>query len=227
MMTMLKTIKVVIIEDFRLIRLGIRYDLESSQGIDVIGDFESAEEGIEFIRKNPTDVVVLDLGLPGMDGIEAIRQLKGISPNTKVLILTSHEHEEEVIAAFAASANGYCLKTIDPVRFVEVVRMVADGVAWLDPEIAKVALSVFSRQHTGGFSSRQGILNRAEMLSERESEILKLMISGKSNSEIADIIHLSVHTVKSYVSSIFQKLEVNDRVQASVKAVQAGLISLT
>ncbi|MEB3285989.1 MAG: response regulator transcription factor [Vampirovibrionales bacterium] len=216
-----KTIHVVIIEDYRLIRIGIRCDLERYDFVEVIGDFETAESALEFIQKNKPDVVIMDLGLPGIDGIEATRRIKKIDASIKVMVLTSHESQEEVVSAFGASANAYCLKSIEPARFIEVLKMVADGAAWLDPEVAKVALDVF---YTANTAHPQGQSLVQVKLSEREREILKLIAEGKSNTEIATCVNLSVHTVKSYVSSIFQKLEVSDRVQASVKAIQEGYL---
>ena len=139
-------IKVVIIEDFKLTRVGLRCALNENKDINVIGESESAMNGLRIIEQLKPDVVLMDLGLPGMNGIEAIMKLRETNKTTKVIALTSHDREEEVIAVLSAGANAYCLKDIDPIKLADVIRDVANGVCWLDAEIAEKVLRSFPKQ---------------------------------------------------------------------------------
>lgn len=218
------TISVVIVEDFKLTRVGLRCALNSNEDIEVIGESENANDGLSIIAKNTPDVVLMDLGLPDMNGIEATLKVKEINPDVKVIALTSHDREEEVVAALSSGATAYCLKDIDPHKLADVVRDVATGVCWLDPEIAQMALNAFPKvENVGLLPNRNGDENRVP-LTEREFEVLKHLVSGKSNTEIAKELIVSVHTAKAHVCSILQKMCVNDRVQAAVKAVKEGLV---
>ena len=218
------TISVVIVEDFKLRRVGLRCALNSNEDIEVIGESENANDGLSIIAKNTPDVVLMDLGLPDMNGIEATLKVKELNPDVKVIALTSHDREEEVVAALSSGATAYCLKDIDPHKLADVVRDVATGVCWLDPEIAQMALNAFPKvENVGLLPNRNGDENRVP-LTEREFEVLKHLVSGKSNTEIAKELIVSVHTAKAHVCSILQKMCVNDRVQAAVKAVKEGLV---
>ncbi len=218
------TISVVIVEDFKLTRVGLRCALNSNEDIEVIGESENANDGLSIIAKNTPDVVLMDLGLPDMNGIEATLKVKELNPDVKVIALTSHDREEEVVAALSSGATAYCLKDIDPHKLADVVRDVATGVCWLDPEIAQMALNAFPKvENVGLLPNRNGDENRVP-LTEREFEVLKHLVSGKSNTEIAKELIVSVHTAKAHVCSILQKMCVNDRVQAAVKAVKEGLV---
>ena len=218
------TISVVIVEDFKLTRVGLRCALNSNEDIEVIGESENANDGLSIIAKNTPDVVLMDLGLPDMNGIEATLKVKELNPDVKVIALTSHDREEEVVAALSSGATAYCLKDIDPHKLADVVRDVATGVCWLDPEIAQMALNAFPKvENVGLLPNRNGDENRVP-LTEREFEVLKHLVTGKSNTEIAKELIVSVHTAKAHVCSILQKMCVNDRVQAAVKAVKEGLV---
>ena len=218
------TISVVIIEDFKLTRVGLRCALNSNEDIEVIGESENASDGLSIIEKQTPDVVLMDLGLPDMNGIEATIKVKELNPDVKVIALTSHDREEEVVAALSSGATAYCLKDIDPHKLADVVRDVATGVCWLDPEIAQMALNAFPKvDNVGLLPSRANDENRVP-LTEREFEVLKHLVSGKSNTEIAKELIVSVHTAKAHVCSILQKMCVNDRVQAAAKAVKEGLV---
>ncbi|MDD3238459.1 MAG: response regulator transcription factor [Candidatus Gastranaerophilales bacterium] len=217
-------IKVVIIEDYKLTRVGLRSTLNEFEHIEVIGESEDAVKGLEIIEKLKPDVVLMDLGLPGMNGLEATQKTKEISPETNVVILTSHERTEEVIAALGSGACAYCLKDIDPSTLADVIRNVARGACWLDPAIAKVALNLFPKpENTSLLPSAEATDARAQ-LTERELEVLRHLVKGKSNTEIAKELIVSVHTAKAHVCSILQKLCVDDRVQAAVKAIKENII---
>ena len=172
---------------------------------------------------NP-DVVLMDLGLPKMNGIEATIKVKEFNPKIKVIALTSHDREEEVLAALSSGATAYCLKDIDPTKLADVVRDVAKGVCWLDPEVAQMALNSFPKVESTRILSNSMSQEGRVPLTEREYEVLKHLVMGKSNTEIAKELIVSVHTAKAHVCSILQKMCVSDRVQAAVKAVKEGLV---
>lgn len=217
-------LSVIIVEDFKLTRVGLRCALNANKDINVVAECDNAITGLELIEKFKPDVVLMDLGLPEMNGIEATIKVKEMLPNTKIIALTSHDREEEVIAALASGAHGYCLKDIDPVKLADVVRDVANGVCWIDPQVAQLALNAFPKpENTSLLPSKSNSVGRVP-LTERECEVLKHLVMGKSNTEIAKELIVSVHTAKAHVCSILQKMCVNDRVQAAVKAVREGLV---
>lgn len=218
-----RLINVIIVEDYNLTRVGIRSFLNKYENIRVIGEAENAEKGLSLIRRLHPDVVLMDLGLPGMNGIDATQQVKSFDENIKVVILTSHEREEEVISALGSGANAYCLKDIDSARLAEAIQTVAEGGAWLDPAVASVALKLCPKPADGKQGVAKPQQNKAQ-LTEREMEVLRLLVEGMSNTEIANELIVSVHTAKAHVCNILQKLYVNDRVQAAVKAIREGLV---
>ena len=219
-------IKVIIIEDYKLTRVGLKYALNEIENINVVAEAQNAEVGLELIYKEKPDVVLMDLGLPGINGLEATIKVKQICPETKVIILTSHDREEEVVASLGSGASGYCLKDIDPITLSNVIKNVAKGACWIDSSVAHLALKLFPKpENTEIMSSGQNKDNKTK-LTERENEVLKLLVQGKSNTQIAEELIVSVHTAKAHVCSILQKLCVDDRVQAAVKAIKEGLVSV-
>mgnify|MGYP004587966431 FL=1 len=224
-----QTISGIIIEDFKLTRVGLRCALNTNDDIKVIGESENATDGLELIKKHLPDVVLMDLGLAGMNGIEATVKIMEMNKlnkdkDIKVIALTSHDREEEVIAALSSGAMAYCLKDIDPTKLADVIRDVKKGVCWLDPLIARKALNAFPKQETLGILKDKTSEEGRVPLTDREFEVLKHLVDGKSNTEIAKELIVSVHTAKAHVCSILQKMCVNDRVQAAVKAVKEGLV---
>jgi DNA-binding NarL/FixJ family response regulator len=212
-------IRLVMIEDYKLVRIGLRMILGDDPDMLLLGEAEDGESGLELVQEAHPDLVLLDLGLPDIDGIELTRRIKKMDRNIKVLVLTSHEEEDEVAAALSAGANAYCMKDTGATRLLEVIRAVNEGAMWLDPRVAARALDVFSQD------AIRVHVRRSEMsLTEREREVLRLIVEGMSNSEIAKALGISVHTAKAHVCSILQKLSVADRVQAAVKAVQENLV---
>lgn len=233
-----KIIKVLIVEDYKLTRIGLRSALKADSSIDIVGEAEDGEKGIAMVRHLRPDVVLMDLGLPGINGVEATQKIKVFDESIKVIIYTSHEREEEVIASLGAGANAYCLKDNTPGTLIDTIKVVAEGAAWLDPAIANVALKIF-QQHIAPSSGQQAATtpvqdapsipvskpsSEAAQLTERELEVLKLLVEGKSNTEIAKDLIISVHTAKAHVCNILQKLAVHDRVQAAVKAIKEGIV---
>jgi DNA-binding NarL/FixJ family response regulator len=224
MITKEKLISIIIVEDFKLTRVGLRCALNSNPDIEVVAECEDAVEGLKQIEKLKPDVVLMDLGLPVMNGIEAIVKIREFSSDIKIIALTSHDREEEVVAALSSGANAYCLKDIDPVKLAEVIRDVNNGVCWLDPMVSKLALRSIPKVDNIGLLTNQNHEQTKIPLTEREFEVLKHLVAGKSNTEIAKELIVSVHTAKAHVCSILQKMCVNDRVQAAVKAVKEGLV---
>ena len=216
------TINIVLIEDYKLTRIGLKSTLNEFDGIHIAGEAENAEEGLKIIKDIKPDIVLMDLGLPGMSGIEATQKIKEFDENIKVIILTSYEREQEVLAALGSGANAYCLKDIEPNLLVEIIKSVNLGSAWIDPAVAGAALKIFSKQEIDYLSSKN--LDTKSKLSEREYEVLRLVVKGKSNTEIAKDLFVSVHTAKAHVCNILQKLCVDDRVQAAVKAVTENIV---
>jgi len=218
------TVKVVIVEDYKLTRVGLRSALNEFEGLQVVGEAEDGEKGLNIIKDLRPDVILMDLGLPGINGIEATQQVKAFDENIKVIILTSHDRDEEVLAALGSGANAYCLKDIEPNTLVNVIKNVSSGAAWLDPAIAKVALNLFPKPESTQLLNSSEISDARAQLTEREMEVLRLLVKGKSNTEIAKDLIVSVHTAKAHVCSILQKLCVDDRVQAAVKAIKENII---
>ncbi|MBE7707824.1 MAG: response regulator transcription factor [Cyanobacteria bacterium SIG27] len=221
-----KDVRVIIVEDYKLTRVGLRYALNEIENINVIAEAQNAELGLELIKKEQPDVVLMDLGLPGINGLEATAKVKTISPNTKVIILTSHDREEEVVASLGSGASGYCLKDIDPITLSGVIKNVAKGACWIDSNVAHLALKFFPKPENTEIMPSAHTMEAKTRLTERENEVLKLLVQGKSNTQIAQELIVSVHTAKAHVCSILQKLCVDDRVQAAVKAIKEGIVSV-
>ncbi len=224
MVTKEKQISIVIVEDFKLTRVGLRCALNANPDLNVVAESEDAIDGLKQIEKLRPDVVLMDLGLPMMNGIEAMVKIREISSDIKIIALTSHDREEEVVAALSSGANAYCLKDIDPVKLADVIRDVSKGVCWIDSVVANLALRSIPKVENAGLLGSQVSEHARIPLTEREFEVLKHLVAGKSNTEIAKELIVSVHTAKAHVCSILQKMCVNDRVQAAVKAVKEGMV---
>lgn len=212
------TIRIVLVEDFKLIRIGIRMVLEADESLQVIAESDNGKQAIEQIEAHNPDLVILDLGLPDIDGLQLTRQIRDFNPDIKILILTSHDTEDSVMMALSAGANAYCLKDIVSNRLVEVVKSVCEGAVWLDPRVASQALQIFAMR------ASKRVKNAQLALTVKEREVLRLIVEGMSNTQIAKALEISLHTTKAHVCSVLQKLSVQDRMQAAVKAVQHSLL---
>lgn len=212
--------KILIIEDHELTRFGLKTAFESCEFVDTIYEAESAEKGLEIVSDKEVDLIVMDLGLPGMNGIEATKQVKDLNKDIKIVVLTSHNDEQEVLNSLRAGANAYCSKEINPKRLIQVVQSVLDGAAWFDPSISHIVLNAATKsQNVSTFKPE-----RNYNLTSRETQILKLITEGYSNIEIAKELFVSINTTKAHVASILQKLEVDDRLQAALKALKERLV---
>ena len=206
--------KVLIVEDHALIRFGLKTAFESKSFIDEIYEASSAEDAIKLVNSNQIDAVIMDLGLPNMNGIDATREIKNINKDIKIIILTSHSTEQEVLDSIKAGASAYCSKDINPDRLADTVQSVIEGAVWFDPKISDVVLNALSadrKKETINFDEDYN-------LTDREKEVLDYVCEGLNNGEISKILDVSINTVKVHVSSIIQKLGVEDRTQVVVKA---------
>ena len=211
---------ILIVEDHELTRFGLKTTFENVDYVENIYEADSAETAIQIFNNNQIDIIIMDLGLPNMNGIEAAKQIRSSNKDVKIIILTSHNDEKEVLNSLKAGANAYCSKEINPQRLVEVVSSVADGAAWFDPSIAHIVLKASANSPT--FETND---NRKDYdLTTREAQILKLMTEGYSNMEIAQILVISINTTKAHVANILQKLEVDDRLQAALKALKNKIV---
>jgi len=213
-------IKILIVEDHELTRFGLKTAFESCDFISNIYEAESAENAFEVLKNNKFDLIIMDLGLPGMDGIEATQIIKEKNNDIKIIILTSHNDEKEVLNSLKAGANAYCSKEINPKRLIQVIQSVLDGAAWFDPAISHIVLDAATKsQLNNSYTS-----DKDYGLTTRETQILKLITEGYSNIEIANELYVSINTTKAHVASILQKLEVDDRLQAALKALKERLV---
>ncbi|PZD71211.1 Transcriptional regulatory protein DegU [Acaryochloris thomasi RCC1774] len=233
-------IRVVLIEDHALTRMGLKTALQEQPGMQCVGESSSGQEGLRVLKDTLPDVAIVDIGLPDIDGIEVTQQFKQnhdpqTEPKTKVLILTSHDSEEAVLAAFAAGADAYCMKDIELDNLLVAVRDTYAGNHWIDPAIASIVLRQLKSPPTAETDQRSVEIDAVKPefeelleispLTDRELETLELIVSGKSNTEIAEALFVTVGTVKTHVHNILQKLGVDDRTQAAVRALRSGLVS--
>lgn len=210
-------ITVLLVDDHALVRQGVRAFLETQPDISVIAEADSGEEAVRCAAEYAPDVALMDLIMPGMDGVEATRRLTARSPRTKVVMLTSYHDDEHIFPAIRAGALSYVLKEIGPEELVDAVRKAASGEAVLHP---RVAARVVRELH----GARRDAPNVFHELSDREMEVLKLIADGCNNAEIAGKLYLSEKTVKSHVSNILGKLHLVDRTQAAVYAWREGVV---
>jgi NarL family two-component system response regulator LiaR len=210
-------ITILIVDDHAVVRQGVRAFLDTQPDLKVIGEAASGEEGVKLATQFIPDVVLMDLVMPGMDGVEATRRLKRASPRSQVVVLTSYHEDEYIFPAIRAGALSYVLKDISPRDLAEVVRKAANGDVVLNPRVAARVI-----QELQGL--RQDQANPFTELSERELDVLRLIAAGLSNMEIAEKLVLSDKTIKGHVSNILSKLHLVDRTQAAVYAWREGIV---
>jgi len=211
--------KLLIIEDHALTRIGLKTALEENTNFKIIAEAGYGEIGVELAKKLEPNVVIMDLGLPNMNGIEATKLIKQYNNEIKVLVLTSHDSEKEIMDSLKAGADAYCLKDINPAQLIPVIESIAQGGVWLDPVIAKIVLA-----NSVNYSKTREKTKTSSPLSEREIEVLQLLADCMNNAEIANKLSLSQYTVKAHIGNILQKLSVDDRTQAVVRAMRSGWI---
>jgi NarL family two-component system response regulator LiaR len=217
-------IRILVAEDHELSRNGLIFSLQKKTDMVIVGDADNGQTVVELALAEKPDVILMDIGMPVMDGIEAAHQVKAKLPETKIIMLTSHQEGEEIYAALAAGAEAYCLKDIKIDRLIQVIEMVYEGAIWLDPGIGKLVMQALPLNIPDRLKSPSHRQKYNVDLTERELEVLGLIVGGKSNKEIADELCITVHTAKAHVCNIIQKLAVDDRTQAAVKALRDGLV---
>ncbi len=210
-------ITVMIVDDHEVVRQGVRAFLDAQAELSVVGEAGSGIEAVKLVGERIPDVVLMDLIMPEMDGVEATRRIKNISPRTQIVILTSYHDDEHIFPALQAGAISYVLKDVKMDELVDAVIRAADGEATLHP---RVAARIIQELH--GTPSEE--INPFTELTDREMEVLRLIAKGMSNSAIASELVISEHTVKGHVSNILSKLHLADRTQAAVYAWQKGVV---
>ncbi|MGW0559293.1 response regulator [Streptomyces sp. NPDC003016] len=207
-------IRVLLVDDHQVVRRGLRTFLEIQEDIEVVGEAADGAEGVARAEELRPDVVLMDIKMPGTDGIDALRKLRELANPAKVLIVTSFTEQRTVVPALRAGASGYVYKDVDPDALAGAIRSVHAGHVLLQPEVAGALLS----QEDGNSGTGRG-----STLTEREREVLTLIADGRSNREIARALVLSEKTVKTHVSNILMKLDLSDRTQAALWAVRHGI----
>ena len=213
------SVRVLLVDDHDLFRTGLRNLLEE-RGVQIAGEAAAGEEAVRLVRELAPDVVVMDLHMPGISGIEAIRQIAGFAPLTRVLVLTISDQDEDVLHAILAGACGYLLKDASVDELIRGIEAAAVGESLVSPAIAG---KVLQQVRATTVSPEVGDAVRAE-LSQRELEVLKLIASGNDNAMIAAELHISPKTVKNHISNILMKLQIENRIQAAVYAVRSGIV---
>jgi two-component system, NarL family, response regulator LiaR len=237
-------IRVAIVEDHDLTRAGLNAALQRCEGLNIVGDAGNGLQGLRLLETAQPDVAIVDIDLPGIDGIELVRRFNlGQSPanrgKTKVIMLTMYKTQDSVLAAFAAGADSYCLKDLNIDRLEEAVKVTHAGNPWIDPQIADIILKQVRKRNPGDKNTdknadkmirikaldpeHEKMVDQAG-LTDREIGILQLIVRGYSNAEIADALFLTVGTIKTHVRHILTKLCVDDRTHAAVLALRAGII---
>lgn len=247
-----REIRVLLVEDHLLTRIGLKTVLSRKKEINVIGEAENGEQAVQMTSQLKPDVVLMDVGMPIMDGIEAAKKIRESKLETNIIMLTSHDNDRDVFASLAAGAVGYCLKDVEPERLYAAISSVTSGDVWLDSTIAGKVLRHYSSEEgrssmpqstgTEGLQpppaaatpsppaagearpSTKYDQHLPEPLSPRELEVLNLLVEGLSNQEIADKLFISLATAKTHVRNILNKLAVDDRTQAAVSAMRRGLV---
>jgi DNA-binding NarL/FixJ family response regulator len=218
---MTDTIRLLIVDDQRLMREGLRTLLELEHGFEIVGEAANGQAALDAYAQLLPDVVLMDIRMPGMDGVEATRRLCERWPTTKVIILTTFDDDANVFEGLRAGAAGYLLKDLSGQELAQSVRTVYNGGGLIEPTVAKRVMAEFARLHPPARSIGEGL---PEPLSERELEVLKLLSAGLSNREIGSKLGLSEGTVKNYVTNVLQKIGVRDRTQAALRGRELGLI---
>ena len=238
-------IRVLLVEDHSLTRLGLKAAFKRTTDISIIDEAVNGEEAIAKAQSLSPDVILMDVGMPIMDGIQAARSIIAQNMSSKIIMLTQHDNAEDIMSSLAAGASGYCLKDVEPERLYTAIRAVHAGDIWLDATIAKKVLKLYPSSNDNEYrpttqdqgaetlpaaqsvaTSTGSATNQALMqpLSERELEVLKSIVDGSSNQQIADQLMISLPTVKTHVRNILNKLSVDDRTQAAVQAMRRGLV---
>ncbi|MBK8944003.1 MAG: response regulator transcription factor [Ignavibacteriae bacterium] len=211
-------IKTAVVEDIKMIREGLEMLIKNSDGFNSAGAFETAEDLIEKIDQNEPDIILMDIQLPGMSGIEAVKKIKNKLPNINIIMLTVHEDNKNIFEALMAGASGYLLKTTPPEQIIEAIKDAHEGGSPMNSSIANKVINLMRIAH-----SDKDLDNKID-LSERETEILQKISNGTGYKNIADELFISIHTVRYHIRNIYDKLKVHNQSEAVSKALKKGLI---
>jgi len=217
----LRTIKILLADDHALVREGTRRVLEQEPDLEVVAEAGDGEEAVKLASELKPDVVLIDVAMPNLDGIEATKRIKTLCPTVAVLVLSAYDDDQFVFGLLEAGAAGYMLKSVRGHEIVEAIRAVHAGESVLHPTVARKVLNRFA-----GVPKKPLEKKSLELLTEREMEVLKLVTKGLSNKEIADDLYLSVRTVQGHLANIFNKLRVGSRTEAVVHALREGWVTL-
>lgn len=240
-------IRILLVEDHALTRVGIKTVLKREADFEVVGDASNGEEAIAQAEALKPDIILMDVGMPVMDGIQASKKIVDSGCAAKIIMLTQHDNEQDILASLSAGASGYCLKDVEASRLYMAIRTVHAGDAWLDSAIAGKVLKLYSTKNPAPASAEAPVLPSpkehhsvaaespsqktydpdrpyAEPLSPRELEVLGLIVEGLSNQQISDRLIISLPTTKTHVRNILNKLAVDDRTQAAVHAMRRGIV---
>ena len=217
----MEKITILLAEDHKVVRQGIRQLLEREEGFKVIGEASDGEETVELAKQLKPDVIIMDIAMPKLNGIEATKQIKQLPLCTIVLILTAYDYEEYIFPILEAGAAGYLLKDVSGNELIDAIRTVYKGESVLHPVVARKLIEQFK-----GASIKYGREQALALLTERETEVLKMAARGMSNKEIANELFLSVHTIESHFGGIFNKLGVCSRIEAVMEAFKRGWFTL-
>ena len=210
-------IRIILVDDHNMVRMGLKAYFSTLTDIQVVGEAGTGEEAVRLVENLAPDVVLMDLIMPGMDGVEATRLVKKVSPRTQVIVVTSYHEDEDIFPAIRAGALSYVLKDIDPDDLASAIRSASAGEAVLNSRVATRMV-----KELGG--RRTVVVNPFRELTDRELEVLKLIAAGKNNQEIAATLVISEKTVKTHITGILSKLHLSDRTQAAVYAWQEGIV---
>lgn len=226
-------IKIVIIDDHQLFREGVKRILAMEDGFEVVAEGGDGSEALSLVEAHNPDVILMDINMPKVNGVEATRHLVSTYPDVKVLILSIHDDESYVTHVLKTGAAGYLLKEMDADSLIQAVRVVADGGAYIHPKVTHNLINEYRRLATEGDNNETEIGFREveyrkplHLLTRRECEVLQLMTDGQSNRAIGESLYISEKTVKNHVSNILQKLNVNDRTQAVVESIKKGWVKV-
>lgn len=214
-------IKILLVEDHIIVRESIRQALERDGNLEVVGEAGDGDTAIRMATVLKPDVIIMDISMPGQNGIEATRQIKLLQPSTIILVLTAYDYEQYIFPVLEAGAAGYLLKDVSSSQLVNAVHTVHRGESVLHPAVAR---KVLARFRSG--SAEPAEKKNSDVLSERETAVLKMAAQGKSNKDIADELHLSIRTIESHLGGIFHKLGVASRTEAVIQAMKHGWFSL-
>ena len=217
-------IKVLLVEDHTMTRMGLELVLQKAEGIELVQSAENGKTGIELAKKLMPNVILMDIGLPEIDGIEATKQLKEEDSSAYVLMFTSRDNEDDVFAAFKAGADGYIMKGASEEQLITAIKATSEGIAWIDPAIARMVLGAINKKPEPSVNNNGKEYAKSCGITDRELEVLALIVEGLTNPQIAEKLYITRATAKAHVHSILQKLCVDDRTQAAVTAMREGLV---